>query len=108
MVQKVKDRLIGGGIGTASGIIVGLVLFFFGGVRSEANAFKDLVDNKVDINYYEKDQERRWSSHDNVHELEAKSIENIENDVEDQNKKIDWLYRNEINKANYSIPPLKD
>lgn len=43
-----KDKVIGGVIGTASGLIVGIVLFFFGGIKTEAQAFKELVDGKVD------------------------------------------------------------
>lgn len=63
-----KDRLIGGAIGTASGIIVGVVLFFFGGIRSEAKAFEDLVNSKVDKTEFREYKSENEKAHSEIEE----------------------------------------
>ena len=77
MTQRMKDKVIGGFIGTASGLIVGIVLFFFGGVKTEAQAFRELVDSKVDAVYYEKDQKTRWDNHDKIQIEKDKRFEDV-------------------------------
>lgn len=90
MVQKVKDRLIGGAIGTISGIIVGLTLFFFGGVRTNANSFKDLVDSKLDKSEFKEYK----IEHDNRHEREIKTMTE---DIKETKEMVMVLYKKAIN-----------
>lgn len=63
MTQRMKDKIVGGLIGTASGVVVGLVLFFFGGIRTEAQSFKDLVNEKVDKGEFMEFKEENKEQH---------------------------------------------
>jgi len=62
MTQRMKDKVVGGVIGTSSALLVSLVMFFFGGVRTDAQSFKALVNSKVDrieLDEYKEQQDKR-------------------------------------------------
>lgn len=77
MTQRMKDKLIGGVIGTVSGLIVGLVLFFFGGVRMEAQAFEDLVDSKVDKEVFQEFKEVNEKEHLKLEAARKSDLETV-------------------------------
>lgn len=54
MTKELKDRMLGGLFGTISGIIVGLVLLFWGNKMTASESFKNTVDSKADKTELEK------------------------------------------------------
>lgn len=85
MVQKVKDKLIGGVIGTVNGIIVGLVILFFGGVRTDTKAFKELVNKKVDVEVFDKFKNENKIEHK---EIKAEIKLEYNQDLRDMEKRL--------------------
>lgn len=85
MVQKVKDRIVGGTIGTVSGIIIGLFLLFFGGARADTKAFKELVNNKVDVEVF---NDFRIENEKEHKEIESEIKTEFSKDLTDLEKRL--------------------
>lgn len=101
MAPKVRDRIINALIYIASGITVAMVMFFTTNKKADAQQLEKKLNSKLDKIEYQNDQAKIWSAHDKIHIIESQKME-------DNYKKIDWLYKNEISKNNYRIAPLKN
>jgi mannitol-specific phosphotransferase system IIBC component len=111
MVQKVKDRIMNSLLTIVTGAVVSIITVSYAFSKDEDKDETERIDaveeTKLSKEEYELDQQKRWESHDNIHNLENKAVDQLILEVQQSNEKTDWLYRNEINKANYSIPPLR-
>ena len=72
-----KDKLIGGLIGTASGVVVGVVMIFFNGRISNAQSIQVEIDKKLDKTAYISDQKQRWDDHNALQEEKDKRIDDM-------------------------------
>ena len=72
-----KDKLIGGLIGTASGVVVGVVMIYFNGRISNAQSIQVEIDKKLDKTAYISDQKQRWDDHNALQEEKDKRIDDM-------------------------------
>lgn len=83
MTQRVKDKIIGAIIGTSSSLVVGIILIFVSGMRADAKAFKNLVNDKLDKIEFEQFLIKNKEELERIELQNASGLENMEKRLKD-------------------------
>lgn len=90
MTRRMKDKLYGAILGTSGSIIAGLVLLFFGWLRTDAKEYEQALKQKVDVIEFKEFTKQNEVDHIELRQYSDQNMKNLKDHID---TRFDDLFR---------------